>query len=248
MRRDRFTEIPLKATGLSKSYPFGEVTVQALTEVDLEVQSGEFLAVMGPSGSGKSTLLHLLGLLDAPDRGEVVLVGKRTVQLDDNALTTLRREKLGFVFQSFELIPNLSAAENILLPAEIAGRRNEGKRRLQSLAQRLGIAERLAHRPRQLSGGERQRVALARALINTPAVILADEPTGNLDSRSGTLVLEILKRGVREEHWTVVMVTHDPQAALCADRIIFLRDGAICGQSLTSDPDIRTTIERFAGL
>ncbi|UCH27417.1 MAG: ABC transporter ATP-binding protein [Trueperaceae bacterium] len=244
----KIDDIPLRATGLSKSYPFGEVTVQALANVDLEVQRGEFLAVMGPSGSGKSTLLHLLGLLDAPDHGEVVLDGQQTHQLDDDTLTILRREKLGFVFQSFELIPNLSAAENILLPAEINKQRSEGEKRLGNLARRLGIHERLGHRPRQLSGGERQRVALARALINRPAVILADEPTGNLDSRSGALVLEILQRGVREEQWTVIMVTHDPHAALCADRIVFLRDGTICGQSRTSDPGIRTTIERFAGL
>ncbi|HKI56949.1 MAG TPA: ABC transporter ATP-binding protein [Trueperaceae bacterium] len=238
----------LKATGLSKSYRLGELTIPALRDVDLTVRQGEFLAVMGPSGSGKSTLLHLLGLLDVPDSGEVEIAGERTATLDDDALTGIRRSKLGFLFQSFELIPNLSARENVLLPAEIAGRGAAATGRLAELADALGIADRLDHRPRQLSGGQRQRVALARALINEPLVVLADEPTGNLDTHTGAEVLELLRRGVDQFGWTVVMVTHDPNAAMHADRIVFLRDGGVSGEASTHEGDPRQAIERFVGV
>ncbi len=238
----------LEATGLSKTYHLGELTIRALDGVDLVVRSGDFVAVMGPSGSGKSTLLHLLGLLDLPDTGEVRVAGERTSDMDDDDLTALRRNELGFVFQSFELIPNLNARENILLPAEIAGRRAEAELRLRELAEQLEITDRLDHRPRQLSGGQRQRVALARALINEPVVVLADEPTGNLDSRTSNEVLELLRRGVDDSGWTVVMVTHDPNAAMHADRIVFLRDGHISGETTTRDSDARSLIERFVGV
>ena len=236
------------AKGLSKRYRLGGEVVEALLGLELSVPQGQFVAVMGPSGSGKSTLLHLLGLLDNADAGTVEIAGKPTDKLSDDALTALRRDKLGFVFQGFELIPNLSARENILLPAEVAGRRVEAEQTLAHLAAALGIESRLTHRPAQLSGGQQQRVALARALINDPVVILADEPTGNLDSRTGEEVLELFQRGVRDEGWTVVMVTHDPKAALYADRIVFLRDGQLVGETMSENGEARRTIEQFVGV
>jgi putative ABC transport system ATP-binding protein len=240
--------LALEANKLSKTYHLGGESIQALREVSLSAQEGEFLAVMGPSGSGKSTLLYLLGLLDLPDSGEVVLAGQNTAHLDDDALTRLRRERLGFLFQSFELIPNLTAAENILLPAQVAKREAPGKGRLAQLAAELGIAGCLRQRPNQLSGGQQQRVALTRALINDPAVVLADEPTGNLDTRTSGEVLRLLRRGVSTLEWTIIMVTHDPQAALYADRIVFLRDGALCGETSTQDSTARGVIEAFVGV
>jgi putative ABC transport system ATP-binding protein len=238
----------LEAERLAKRYRLGEVEIQALDDVSLRIEPGSFVAVMGPSGSGKSTLLHLLGLLDEPDTGTVRLAGTDTRGLDDDALTATRRDRIGFVFQTFELIPNLTARENALLPAEVAGRRAEGERRLAELAGRLGIADRLEHRPAQLSGGQRQRVAMARALVNDPVVVLADEPTGNLDSRSGQEVLQLLRAGVDEAGWTVVMVSHDPNAALSADRIVFLRDGRIAGEVATDAGDVHERIAEFAGV
>lgn len=240
--------LAVKATNLVKTYSLGGETIRALAGVDLAVESGEFLAVMGPSGSGKSTLLHMLGLLDMPDQGEVVIGGQSTGALDDDTLTRIRRDRLGFVFQTFELIPNLSAAENILLPAEVAGRGAEARQQLAPLARQLGIGDRLSHQPSQLSGGQRQRVAIARALINNPIVILADEPTGNLDTHTGTEVLELLRQGVDRQGWTVVMVTHDPKAALFADRIVFLQDGAVVGETRTADAAARQAIESFVGV
>ena len=236
------------ARALSKRFTLGSESVDALIDVDLSVPKSEFLAVMGPSGSGKSTLLHILGLLEQPDAGEVTLDAQVTSHLDDDALTEIRRERLGFIFQNFELIPNLSAKENILLPAEVAGRKKEAQRRLSDLAAQLGLEDRLNHRPNQLSGGQQQRVAIARALINEPVVILADEPTGNLDTHTGNEVLELLRRGAREEGWTVIMVTHDPKAALFAERIVFLRDGRIVGETRTDDAEARTRIEDFVGV
>ena len=238
----------LEAVGLSKRYRLGEVQILALDDVSLQIAPGSFVAVMGPSGSGKSTLLHLLGLLDAPDDGTVLLDGQDTAGLDDDALTATRRDRIGFVFQTFELIPNLSARENVLLPAEVAGRRAQGERALASLAEHLDVADRLEHRPAQLSGGQRQRVALARALVNDPVVVLADEPTGNLDSVSGQEVLDLLRSGVDDRGWTVAMVTHDPNAAMIADRIVFLRDGRVAGEVDTDADDARERIASFAGV
>jgi putative ABC transport system ATP-binding protein len=238
----------LVAKNLTKTYELGGETIYALRDVSLEVKRGEYVAVMGPSGSGKSTLMHLLGLLDLPDEGEVLIEGKSTKQLNDDDLTYLRRDKLGFVFQTFELIPTLSAKENILLPAEVAGKRAEAEKRCEKIAAQLGIADRLQHRPNQLSGGQRQRVAIARSLINDPVVILADEPTGNLDSQTSTEVLELLKRGVKENNWTVIMVTHDPKAAMYADRIVFLEDGKLSGESRTDTTQIHKIIEQFVGV
>ncbi|HZW99182.1 MAG TPA: ABC transporter ATP-binding protein [Trueperaceae bacterium] len=233
----------LAATDLHKTYTLGDEVINALQGVTLLVPKGQFVAVMGPSGSGKSTLLHMIGLLDTPDKGSVAIEGRATDGLSDDELTALRRDRLGFLFQSFELIPNLTARENVLLPAEVAGRRDEAAGRLDDLGARLGISDRLSHRPRQLSGGQRQRVALARALINDPAVVLADEPTGNLDSKTGAEVLSLLRDGVDANGWTVVMVTHDPVAAQAADRVVFLRDGRVAGE--TAGPQVRTDIDRF---
>ncbi len=248
IERPKDQQDAVSAQALSKRFTLGSETVDALIGVDLTVPKSEFLAVMGPSGSGKSTLLHILGLLEQPDKGEVVLDGQVTSHLNDDALTQIRRERLGFIFQNFELIPNLSAKENILLPAEVAGRKKEAERRLENLAAQLGLENRLHHRPNQLSGGQQQRVAIARALINEPVVILADEPTGNLDTNTGNEVLELLRRGVQEEGWTVIMVTHDPKAALFAERIIFLRDGRVVGETRTDDTNARGRIENFVGV
>ena len=221
----------LEARALTRRYLLGGTTIHALRDVSLSLKAGDFVAVMGPSGSGKSTLLHLLGLLDQADSGEVLLSGQAVRQLSDDALTRMRRERLGFIFQTFELVPSLSARENILLPADIAGRRRQGEQRLSTLADRLGLTDRLEHRPSQLSGGQRQRVAIARALINGPLVVLADEPTGNLDSATGREVLELLRQGVDEAGWTLVLVTHDAQAAAFADRILELRDGRLVSET-----------------
>jgi putative ABC transport system ATP-binding protein len=235
----------LEARGLHRRFSLGTETVHALRGVDLRVRSGEFVAVMGPSGSGKSTLLHLLGLLDQPDEGSIVLAGTATAGLDDDALTDLRRERLGFVFQTFELVPNLTARENILLPAEIHGEGRAALPRLERLAKELGIDDRLDHRPDQLSGGQRQRVALARALINDPVLVLADEPTGNLDSRTGQEVLDLLRRGVDEHGWTVVTVTHDVRAAMTADRVVFLTDGGVSGEVTVAGTDVSEFVDRY---
>ena len=235
----------LEARGLHRRFSLGTETVHALRGVDLSVRSGEFVAVMGPSGSGKSTLLHLLGLLDQPDEGSIVLAGTATAGLDDDALTDLRRQRLGFVFQTFELVPNLTARENILLPAEIHGEGRAALPRLERLVRQLGIADRLDHRPDQLSGGQRQRVALARALINDPVLVLADEPTGNLDSRTGQEVLDLLRRGVDEHGWTVVTVTHDVRAAMTADRVVFLTDGGVSGEVTVAGTDVAEFVDRY---
>src|SRR5690625_799307 len=231
---------------LNKRFRLGEQTVVALDSVDIAVEPGELVSVM--AGSGKSMLLHVLGLLEVPDSGEVIVGGVSASGLDDDELTRMRREQLGFVFQTFELIPNLTALENILLPAEVAGTREGARERLDRLAARLGLSNRLQHRPKQLSGGQRQRVAIARALINDPVVILADEPTGNLDSETGQEVLDLLRSGVDEQGWTVVMVTHDLKAALTANRILFLRDGRWAGSVTASEPGAREEIERFVGV
>jgi putative ABC transport system ATP-binding protein len=242
------SESAVRAVNLSKTYQLGSETIHALRGVNLEIKRGEFLAVMGPSGSGKSTLMHLLGLLDKAESGDVVVEGQSTKDLSDDQLTLLRRDKLGFVFQTFELIPTLSAKENILLPAEVAGRKSQGEKNCEHIAKQLEITDRLNHRPNQLSGGQRQRVAIARALINDPVVILADEPTGNLDSHTSTEVLELLRKGVKTFNWTVVMVTHDPKAALYADRIIFLKDGEISGETRTDATQVTRLIESFVGV
>jgi len=218
----------IEVKGLVKTYGEGETEVRALDGVDFEVEAGEMVAIMGPSGSGKSTMLHMLGALETPTAGTIALAGRRFDGLDDGELTMLRREGIGFVFQFFNLMPSLSAEENVLLPALIAGRRDEEIRdRARSLLDRVGLANRASHLPSELSGGEQQRVSIARAVLMQPELVLADEPTGNLDSRSEAQVLELLTELNREEGHTIVIVTHDPGAASIAGRVVFLRDGKV---------------------
>jgi putative ABC transport system ATP-binding protein len=221
----------LEARSLSKTFGTGQAEVRALDCVDLEIAAGEMVAIMGPSGSGKSTLLHILGALDSPTEGVVAMGGRRYDGLDDKELTRLRRDRLGFVFQFYNLLPSLTAEENVLLPALIAGRRDESvRRRARALLERVGLGDRADHLPGELSGGQQQRVSIARALLLEPELVLADEPTGNLDSRSGRAVLSVLRRLNQDEGLTVVMVTHDPGAAAIADRVVFLRDGRVAGE------------------
>jgi putative ABC transport system ATP-binding protein len=214
------------ATNLVRRYGEGDTAVEALRGVSLDVADGRLTAIMGPSGSGKSTLMHIMAGLDRPTGGSVVLDGVEITDLSDKKLTLLRREKIGFVFQFFNLLPMLTAEENVVLPLSIAGEKPNGEW-LDELLGTFGIADRRSHRPAQLSGGQQQRVALARALVTRPKVIFADEPTGNLDSASSGEVLSLLRRSVDELGQTTVMVTHDPRAAAMADRILFLADGRI---------------------
>lgn len=221
----------LEAKDLHKRYELGEHSVDALAGVDFVVQEGEFVAIMGPSGSGKSTLLHLIGGLDQPSDGEVTLAGHRLSLMKDKQITLLRRRNVGFVFQFFNLLPTLSAEENITLPLLIDGQRiGKYKDRLETLLNLVGLTERSRHKPEQLSGGEQQRVALARALITEPALVLADEPTGNLDSKTGSVIMGLLRRSCDELGQTIVVVTHDPKAASFANRVVFLRDGLISSE------------------
>jgi putative ABC transport system ATP-binding protein len=216
----------VRVADLVKVYGAGEAAVRALDGISVEFESGRFTAIMGPSGSGKSTLMHCAAGLDTVTSGSVLLGDTSLTGLSDKALTRLRRDRVGFVFQSFNLLPTLTAAQNIRLPLELAGRRPDGKW-FDQLVGVLGLADRLDHLPAQLSGGQQQRVACARALLPRPDVIFADEPTGNLDSRSGAGVLDFLRRCVRELGQTVVMVTHDPNAAAYADRVVLLADGRL---------------------
>lgn len=224
------------ARGLTKVYGQGAAAVRALDGVDVDFAAGAFTAIMGPSGSGKSTLMHLLAGLDLATSGEVLLGTTRLTTLDDGALTRLRRDRVGFVFQSFNLLPMFTAEQNVLLPLELAGAKADPAW-FDTLVDTLGLRQRLTHRPSELSGGQQQRVAIARALIAKPDVVFADEPTGNLDSRSGAEVLSFLRRSVRELGRTVIMVTHDPTAAAYADRVVLLADGRIAGEILDPTPD-----------
>jgi putative ABC transport system ATP-binding protein len=209
-----------------KIYGAGTTAVRALDAISAEFAAGAFTAIMGPSGSGKSTLLHCLAGLDRLTSGQVLLGDVELTKLDDKAMTLLRRERVGFVFQAFNLVPTLTAQENVTLPLTLGGKKPD-QSWLAELASALGISDRLAHRPAELSGGQQQRVATARALITRPALIFADEPTGNLDSRSATELLTQIRRAVDEYQQTVVMVTHDPRAAAYADRVLFLADGRV---------------------
>jgi putative ABC transport system ATP-binding protein len=217
------------ARGLSRTYGRGDTEVHALRGVDLDLPRGRFTAIMGPSGSGKSTLVHCLAGLDQASSGTVTVAGTDLGSLDDDALTVFRREHVGFVFQSFNLLPMLTALQNIVLPLEIGGHRVDGatRERAHALAETLGVADRLGHRPAELSGGQQQRVAIARALVTGPDLLFADEPTGNLDSSTSAEVLEHLRRSVRELGQTVVMVTHDRDAAAHADDVVTMQDGRI---------------------
>ena len=220
------TQALVSATDLSRVYGTGEAEVRALDGVSVDFPAGRFTAIMGASGSGKSTLMHVLAGLDRPTSGTVEVAGVDLGSLDDKRLTELRREKIGFVFQSFNLLPVLNARENIVLPLSIAGRKGD-QEWIDRLIETVGLGDRLTHRPSELSGGQQQRVAVARALASKPAVVFADEPTGNLDSKSSAEVLDLLRRSVDEFGQTVIMVTHDPTAAAYADRLLVLADGRI---------------------
>ena len=238
--RDTFSPMnePLlvSAADIVRVYGEGEAAVRALDGVTVGFPAQRFTAIMGPSGSGKSTLMHILAGLDRPTSGSVILDGTELVDLDDKELTRLRRDKVGFVFQSFNLLPVLSARENIVLPLAIAGRKPD-EEWLSRLIETVGLGDRLEHRPSELSGGQQQRVAMARALASRPAVVFADEPTGNLDSRSSTELLDLLRRSVDEFGQTVIVVTHDATAASYADRLLVLADGRIVhdGQANTAE-------------
>jgi putative ABC transport system ATP-binding protein len=223
----------VSARDLRRVYGEGEAAVTALDGVDVEFPAGAFTAIMGPSGSGKSTLMHLLAGLDRPTSGTVTLDGAELTKLDDDDLTQLRRDRIGFVFQAFNLLPVLSAEENIVLPMSIAGRKPD-REWLERLIDAVGLRDRLTHRPSELSGGQQQRVAVARALASRPAVVFADEPTGNLDSKTSTEILQLLRRSVDDFGQTIVMVTHDDEAASYADRLLVLRDGQIVEDRATT--------------
>ena len=232
----------VRAVDLRKSYGKGDTAVTALDGVTLSFEKGRFTAVMGPSGSGKSTLMHCLAGLDSADSGEVVVGDASLTGMSDKQLTALRRDRVGFVFQQFNLLPTLTAEENILLPLAIAGRTPD-RAWFDEVVGAVGLADRLTHRPAELSGGQQQRVACARALVTRPDVVFADEPTGNLDSRSGAEVLGFLQRSVREFGQSVVMVTHDPVAASYADRVVFLADGLLVDEM--SDPTADSVLDRM---
>jgi putative ABC transport system ATP-binding protein len=214
------------ARDLVRRYGEGDNAVDAVRGASLEVPSGQFTAVMGPSGSGKSTLMHMLAGLDRPTEGSVEIAGREITAMGDKELTLLRREHIGFIFQAFNLVPTLTAEENIVLPLTIAGRKPD-KGFVSTVIARVGLADRRSHRPAELSGGQQQRVAVARALVAEPTVLFADEPTGNLDSHSGAEVLELLREAVSDYGQTTVMVTHDPHAAASADRVLYLADGRV---------------------
>ena len=216
----------VRLQGVSKIYGSGDAQVRALDDVSVGFGAGEFTAIMGPSGSGKSTMMHILAVLDAPTSGHVFVEDTDITALNDTALTKLRRDRIGFVFQSFNLVPTLDARANILLPMRLAGKAPE-KEWFDLIVNSLGIADRLSHRPSEMSGGQQQRVAVARALMSRPAVIVADEPTGNLDSHSTDEVMDLLRRAVDELGQSVIMVTHDTATAAYADRVLVCRDGRI---------------------
>ncbi|MEU5553683.1 ABC transporter ATP-binding protein [Micromonospora sp. NPDC047793] len=235
----------VRAEGVAKRYGLGENAVVALDDVTIDLARGEFTAIMGPSGSGKSTLMHCLAGLDTVDAGRVFIGGDELTGMDDKQLTRLRRDRIGFIFQSFNLIPTLSALENIILPMSIAGRKPDAEW-LDTVIETTDLRNRLDHRPSQLSGGQQQRVACARALASRPDVIFADEPTGNLDSRSGGEVLNFLRESVRASGQTIVMVTHDPVAAAYTDNVVFLADGRLVDR--LRQPTPATVLERMKNL
>jgi putative ABC transport system ATP-binding protein len=234
-----------RAIELTKTYGKGDAVVHALRGVNLEFGRGQFTAVMGPSGSGKSTLMHCMAGLDTPTSGRTFVGDQEIGLLDDSDLTQMRRDRIGFVFQSFNLVPTLSARENITLPADLAGKKVD-QEWFDYLVTELGIADRLSHRPNEMSGGQQQRAACARALIGRPDLVFADEPTGNLDSNSSAEMLGFLRRSVTEFHQSIVMVTHDARGAAFADRVVFLADGNVVGELLTPTAD--SVLERMKEL
>jgi putative ABC transport system ATP-binding protein len=237
--------VAARATSLTKSYGEGDTIVRALDNVSIELARAEFTAIMGPSGSGKSTLMHCLAGLDSVTSGSVEIGGTELSGLSDKKMTRLRRDRIGFVFQAFNLVPTLTALENITLPMDIAGRKPD-QAWLDSVIDTLGLRDRLSHRPSELSGGQQQRVACARALAGRPEIIFGDEPTGNLDSRSSSEVLGILRSSVSELGQTVVVVTHDPRAASYADRVVFLADGRIVDEM--RNPTADSVLDRMKNL
>ena len=239
------TEPAARAVDLTKTYGKGQAEVRALDGVCLDLHSGQFTAIMGPSGSGKSTLMHCLAALDTPTSGSAFVGEVDLSRLNDRQLTTLRRERIGFVFQAFNLVPTLTARENILLPLSIAGRRPDPGW-FDTVVDTIDLRDRLSHRPNEMSGGQQQRVACARALVSRPSIVFADEPTGNLDSVSGAEVLGFLRRSVREFGQTVVMVTHDPVAASYTDRVVFLADGRVVDEM--ADPSTEAVLEHMGAL
>jgi putative ABC transport system ATP-binding protein len=234
-----------RAVDLTKIYGQGDAAVEALRDVTVDFAHGGYSAIMGPSGSGKSTLLHCMAALDTPTSGHVYIGDVDVTTLTERQTTLLRRQKVGFIFQAFNLVPTLSAAENITLPLDIAGE-DVDRKWFDQVVRTIGIADRLGHRPSELSGGQQQRVAGARALVSRPDVVFADEPTGNLDTRSGTELLEFLRDAARDHGQTIVMVTHDPRAASYADRVVFLRDGAIVDE--LSAPTAESVFDRLKSL
>jgi putative ABC transport system ATP-binding protein len=226
----------VQASEVSRRYGEGDAAVDALTEVSVDFARDRFTAIMGPSGSGKSTLMHILAGLDRPTAGTVLVDGLEITVLDDGDLTNLRREKLGFIFQFFNLLPVLTAEENVVLPVSIAGGKVD-RGWLDQLMRTVGLEDRRTHRPSELSGGQQQRVAVARAMVTKPAVVFADEPTGNLDSKASEDVLKLLRQAVDEFDQTVIMVTHDPEAASYADRLLTLRDGRIVSDAAPGTAD-----------
>lgn len=225
------------AIGASKVYGMGDTEVHALREVSVDFEAGRFTAIMGPSGSGKSTLMQCMAGLDRLSSGEAYIGGQPLSALSDKALTTLRREKIGFVFQAYNLIPTLNARENITLPLDLAGSKGDPAW-IDEVIQTVGLADRQTHRPNELSGGQQQRVAVARALASRPAIIFGDEPTGNLDSRTGAEILDFMRRAVDELEQTIVMVTHDPVSAAYSDRVMFLADGRIVHELASPTADM----------
>jgi putative ABC transport system ATP-binding protein len=234
--REHAAEGPVvEAHDLARRFGEGDTAVDALRDVNLEVERGKLTAVMGPSGSGKSTLMHILAALDKPTGGYVVLAGTKLGELSDTQITKLRREHIGFIFQFFNLLPMLTAEENVLLPLTIAGEKPD-EAWFEGLLKTVGLDDRRSHRPAELSGGQQQRVAIARALVSRPTVVFADEPTGNLDSKTSGEILDLMRSSVDSYGQTTVMVTHDPRAAAIADRILFLADGRIVRDMPRSDP------------
>jgi putative ABC transport system ATP-binding protein len=234
-----------RAEGLFKQYGSGDTAVVALDHVDVEFAAKEFTAIMGPSGSGKSTLMHLMAGLDSTTSGAAFIGDTNLTGLNDKQITALRRDRLGFIFQSFNLVPTLTARENITLPSDIAGQKVD-QEWFDEVTQRLGLTNRLTHRPAELSGGQQQRVACARALVSRPEIIFGDEPTGNLDSNSSAEVLDILRTAVDQDDQTVVIVTHDARAAAYSDRVIFLADGRIVDEM--RDPTMEKILSTMAGI
>jgi putative ABC transport system ATP-binding protein len=235
----------VRAQDVTRRYGEGATAVEALRGVSIDVAAGQLVAVMGPSGSGKSTLMHILAGLDKPTSGEVTIAGTEITSLDDGSLTRLRRQHIGFVFQFFNLLPMLTAEENVTLPLSIAGEKAE-ERWLDELLETMGLADRKTHRPAELSGGQQQRVAIARALVTRPTILFADEPTGNLDSKTGGEILELLRSSVDAYGQTTVMVTHEPRAAAIADRVLFLADGLIVRE--LRDTSAAQVLDVMAGL